>query len=122
MTLSVTNQMTQKWAQLLAKLTPNDFGRVLVHVNRDPDQPRMAEMLALHVATHNPNSWPTCRYDVLAASNAADSKNTNTIQRMLPHCSDLMENYGQIQQVLSDWEWTVLKSDVEHPLSERHQP
>jgi hypothetical protein len=108
------------WVQLLAKLTPDDFGRVLAHVNRDSDQPRIAEMLALHVAAHNPNTWLTCRHVVLAAINAADWNKTNTIQRILPHCSDLVENYGQIQQVLSDWEWTVLKSDVEQLLSERH--
>ena len=95
------------WRELLQELSPEDLGGILAHVNRDTDQPRVADLLATQVLRNR----FTCDFGKAVILNTAEWNRPTMVKRILPLCVDVEINYGQIQDVLSEWEKAVTQED-----------
>lgn len=95
-----------RWVEsVLSRLTVEEYGSVIAHVNVDFDQATVAQLLAPVVAQF------TCDYCVAALANSCEWNRPNTVGRLLPYCSDVRGRYYIIQQQLTDWERTVTAND-----------
>ena len=97
------------WRNILAEISPEDFGNIVAHVHRDTDQPRIAELLAQHALQDR----FTCAFGRAAIHNCADWNRPAMVQRILPHCVDRATKYPILLDELNDWETTVTQSDFE---------
>ena len=102
------------WANLLGSISTEQYGSILAHVNMDIDQPRVAVMLAEHMGPRF-----VCSFCISAANNASDSSRTVMVERLLPLCADVMENYSSVREVLNEWEQTVADAYYARLVQER---
>lgn len=92
------------WRQVLANLSPEEFGSILACVHVDFDQPRVATLLA------GCRPHLTCAHVVEAVRNTADWNRSNMVNSLLPFCVDGATNGNLVLDELSDWERTVTEA------------
>ena len=89
------------WKSVFAAITPEEFGSIISHVNRDTDQPSVAVLLATEAIEQGDF---TCDYGREAVLSSAEWNRQAMITLILPHCVDARENCGKIRDVLSEWD------------------
>ena len=94
------------WSALLAQITPTEYSHILVLVNVESDQPKVAELLAKHLGSHGIFN---CKYAKAAITNVAQWTRTNTLQKVLPFCNDLSTNADSIRSMLTEWELIITR-------------
>jgi hypothetical protein len=92
----------ERWQSLLRSITADEFGCIIIHVNIEMDQPRVAVLLATHM-----NSAFTCAHAAAAIQNAAEWTRYTMVERLLPLCSDFSTNQRLVREQLNVWELTV---------------
>jgi hypothetical protein len=105
-----------KWRPIFFRMSPDEVGSMLAHVNLDHDQPKVAEIIAGQISLE---SDLTCQHVVHALRTAADWTRASILQRLLPFCSALLESKEVLTQELTPWELTVLACDLETAIRNR---
>lgn len=105
-----------EWRPILFRISPDEFGSMLAHVNMDHDQPKVAAVVAAQLSME---SNFTCQHVIHALRNAADWTRVSIMQRLLPFCSDLLESKELLKEELTPWELTVLAGDLEKAIFNR---
>jgi hypothetical protein len=65
------------WSELIARISPMEYSYILVLVNEEADQPRVAHLLAQHIALYGRF---TCEHAKAAFLNVANWTRTNTVE------------------------------------------
>jgi hypothetical protein len=103
-----------EWAIFFASLTPEEFGRVIAHVNLEFAQPRVGALLA-----RNYGGDFTCAHCGAAIQNTAQVFRSNMVEGLLAYCVDLSENNHLVRGQLSEFEQIIVAL---HALDERERP
>lgn len=104
-----------EWRPIFFRMSPDEFGSMLAHVNMDHDQPKVAAIVAAQISME---SSFTCQHVIHALRNA-DWTRASIMQRLLPFCCDLLESKELLKQELTPWELTVLAGDLEKAICNR---
>jgi hypothetical protein len=102
-----------RWRSVFSKLTPDEFGSIIAHVNVDSDQPRVAVLIAKSV---HGGLYFSCDYVVAALKNTADWNRPTMVSFMLPYCIDILTRYQSIQEELNAWELIVTDADFKEAI------
>lgn len=105
-----------EWRPIFFRMSPDEFGSMLAHVNMDHDQPKVAAIVAGQISME---SDFLLQHVIHALRNAADWTRASIVQRLLPFCSDLLESKELLKQELTPWELTVLAGDLEKAICNR---
>ena len=100
------------WRELLANLSPEEFGSTIACVHVDFDQPRVAFLLA----SCRPDF--SCAHLAAALRNTAEWTRTNMVHKLLPCCSDVVANEALVLDELNEWERVVTEEDFSKRLVE----
>jgi hypothetical protein len=92
-----------EWAIFLASLSPEEFGKVIGHVNVDFAQPRVAALLA-----QNFGGDFTCDHCAAGLQNTSPVFRSNIVEGLLTYCSDISENNFIIRENLSEFEQVIV--------------
>ena len=94
---------SSSWKSVWQGLSPADYGAILVQVDSDFDQPRVAVAVAQLLVAANGRRF-TCPYVVAALQAVSDWNRGAVCEKLLPYCSDLAANHETIRVELTDWE------------------
>eukprot|EP00797_Seminavis_robusta_P034171 Sro80_g043080.2 (291) ;mRNA; f:56275-57147 len=110
-TLLVQKASDPQWIPFLASLTPQQYATVILLTDIEPDQIKVAELLARHIKTHNHNTVFTCEHVIAGFESVARWARTNTLERTLPYCDpqDVVRNGDSIRNLLTDFELRVTR-------------
>ena len=93
-----------EWAQVLAGLSPDDYGGVVGAAGAFNQVP-VAEVLAGKIA-----GGVTCAHLAAAVQAADEFRRTDVVKAVGPLCADRGANAGAVTALLSDWEQIVTRS------------
>lgn len=102
-----------EWKEVFSSLSPENFGSIIVHVNQDFEEPRVAALVAPAIGTAF-----SCNHCAAAVKSCAAWNRIAVVQTLLPFCSDLSSGgRDTIELELTPWEQIVTKADFERSLS-----
>ena len=93
-----------EWKYVLSRLSSEEFGLVIAHVQNNFDQPKVAELLA-------PLLTVTCEY--IAAALRHTWNRPVMLERLLPFCVDFATHERVLLAELSVWEQTVAQPSLD---------
>jgi hypothetical protein len=107
-----------EWRQLFARLTPDEFGNVILRVSDEFDVPRVAALLAPYL---NGGNNFTCLYAAAAVQSSCEWNRSCVVQRLLPMCVDVTTEYERIRDELNAWDRTVTENDFQAAIDRSKQ-
>lgn len=106
------------WVRFFCSISSSDYASIIHHAIPVSDQPRVAALLADYV---NGGDALTCVWAAAAVRATDPYYRSSTLQRLLPHCADLLQNHDILHQELSAWEQTVTEDDFAVALEQAHR-
>ena len=104
----LTNKLSDPaWRQLIASLSTDDYGRIISRLSNPFDQPRVATLLAPHLAVFS------CAHAAAAVRNSSEWNRSAVAQWLLPHCVDIATDHELIRNELNEWDRTVTANDFQ---------
>lgn len=107
--------MEAAWVRFFCCMSATDYASIIRHVTPVADQPRVASLLAGYV---NGGDALTCEWATFAVQATEQCYRAPTVQRLLPHCTDLLQNHWILRGELSAWDQTVTSGDFAQALAE----
>lgn len=101
-----------EWGDIFAALAPKDYAGIIQRIKVEFDQTEVAQMVAEAVEGF------TCTHVVAAYEVVVEWTREQLVRKLLPHCTDIMENANLILDRLSDWERVCLERDFEQARSD----
>lgn len=103
-----------EWKAVIIALMPEQFLEILDKVSLDFDKADVIEILAGVVQNFN------CAYAVMILRKIPDWLRIQTVQKMIPFCTDLKTNKSVLINELSDWERISTERDFENEISKQN--
>ena len=100
--------MEAAWVRFFCSMSQSDYAAIVRRISPEDDQPRVALLLSEYV---NGGDALTCAWVAVATRATNANYRATTVQRLLPHCSDLPSNHELIRHELNAWELTVTQND-----------
>lgn len=114
-----------QWLEFFGNSSPYEFGIIVSHVYDPFEQPRVAYLLGQYVnrgrnidVSSSNTSGLTCEYIAFAIRNTSDTHRSATARGLLRICIDAAGNHGLVLAELSEWDQTVVLSDLETAIAE----
>ena len=111
-----------EWVRLFQNITPEDYGTIILHVNVETDQPRVAALLA---PTLNGGHGLNCRYAAQAIRNAANWTRCAMVTRLLPLCGRDTAHTASVALMraeLNEWEIMVTQRNFHDAIASARRP
>ena len=104
------------WKSLFQRISPDEFGAIVGHVNMDFDQPRVALLL---VPVLNGGENFTCSFCAAAVRGAAAWNRAAMVEHLVSFVVDLAINKHLILAELSHWDQIITEECITRSLSQR---
>lgn len=101
------------WKGVFAGMNPNDYATVVSKVQSSFDETQVAVLVAQSISNFS------CLHAATAVRIASDWSRTNMVEKLLPYCKDLPQNYTTIKQVLTEWEQSVTERAFQQALGQK---
>mmetsp|Transcript_12644 Transcript_12644/g.35075 ORF Transcript_12644/g.35075 Transcript_12644/m.35075 type:complete len:621 (+) Transcript_12644:267-2129(+) len=103
----------KEWKAMFGRISPHEYGAIIHHVKTEQDQPRVANLLSIHILG---GKCFTCEYAASAVRNTSEWHRSSTAQILIPQCHDIAQHSGLIHDELSEWERTMTSGDFEEAI------
>jgi len=97
------------WIRMFQSISAEEYGSIILHVNVETDQPRVAALMA---STLNGGNGLTCSYAASAVQNSADWTRCAMVERLAPLCIDVAFESSVLRAELNEWEVLVTQRFV----------
>ena len=96
------------WVRFFCAMSISEYANIISHTIPVADQPGVAALLAEYV---NGGDEFTCAWGAAATQATDVHYRSTTVQRLIPFCTDILQNHDILRQELSAWEQTVTEED-----------